>query len=296
MSWTHLLLLATTLTVGLCHGPGESPRFNVGWNRFLDDEPTEFHNLPLWWERDTPVPAWLRGSYIKNGPSQKRFGTEDRWYAQYMDSWAKLNKITFNGDGVVLYSGRMIETKNYKRCAEAGKIVPHVTVGKLAPEDWSVVEMTQGFMQGYDNTNVIFWRLGPEDPANASYVASTDAPLVHIMDPESLGVLEEHMPIPPFYWGGISMMSSSHWRRELGTDNSINYHQEVGLHGLDFVLYRYRNSVFDREEIGRFAADFVSFIHMISVTPNYAVVVMYPVTMNATAMPGEILNESGRII
>ena len=113
------------------------------------------------------------------------------------------------------------------------------------------------------------------------------------MDPESLGVLEEHMPIPPFYWGGISMMSSSHWRRELGTDNSINYHQEVGLHGLDFVLYRYRNSVFDREEIGRFAADFVSFIHMISVTPNYAVVVMYPVTMNATAMPGEISNGNG---
>ena len=115
MSWTYFLILATTLTVGLCHGPGESPRFNVGWNRFLDDEPTEFHNLPLWWERDTPVPAWLRGSYIKNGPSQKRFGTEDRWYAQYMDSWAKLNKITFTGDGEVLYSGRMIESKNYLR-------------------------------------------------------------------------------------------------------------------------------------------------------------------------------------
>ena len=73
--------------------------------------------MPLTWERETPVPDWLRGSYIKNGPSQKRFGTEDRWYAQYMDSWAKLNKITFTGDGEVLYSGRMIESKNYLRGA-----------------------------------------------------------------------------------------------------------------------------------------------------------------------------------
>ena len=71
--------------------------------------------MPLTWERDTPVPDWLRGSYIKNGPSQKRFGTEERWYSQYMDSWAKLNKITFTGDGEVLYSGRMIDSKNYLR-------------------------------------------------------------------------------------------------------------------------------------------------------------------------------------
>ena len=76
----------------------------------LDDEPSTFHNLPLTWEEETALPSWLVGSYIKNGPSQKRFGSEERWYSQYMDSWGKLNKITFTQSGEVLFSGRMVET------------------------------------------------------------------------------------------------------------------------------------------------------------------------------------------
>ena len=114
-------VLSLSAWVVPCLSHAQSPvaplqsRYNVGWARFLADETTEFHDLALSWERDTAVPAWVRGSYVKNGPSQKRFGTEERWYSQYMDSWAKLNKITFTGDGEVLYSGRMIESKNYLR-------------------------------------------------------------------------------------------------------------------------------------------------------------------------------------
>ena len=50
----------------------------------------------------------------------------------------------------------------------------------------------------------------------------------------------------------------------------------------------------DRTEIGRFEADFMSYIHMIQNTPHYAVVVMYPVTMNYWTMPGN--NSSARIL
>ena len=53
-----------------------------GWERYLSDQPAEFSDLPLVWERETPLPDWLRGSYIKNGPSQSRFGEEDRHYSQ----------------------------------------------------------------------------------------------------------------------------------------------------------------------------------------------------------------------
>ena len=100
-----------------------------GWEKFLSDEPTEFHNLPVSWEVSPGPPSWLRGSYIKNGPSQKQFGTEERWYSQYMDSWGKLHKLTFSESGDLLYSGRMIETNNYNRCVEADKIMPSVTAG-----------------------------------------------------------------------------------------------------------------------------------------------------------------------
>ena len=48
-------------------------KYNVGWGKFIEDEPTEFHNLPLRWEiEESEVPSWIKGSYVKNGPAQHR--------------------------------------------------------------------------------------------------------------------------------------------------------------------------------------------------------------------------------
>ena len=209
-----------------------------------------FHNVPLAWEQKASLPSWLRGSYIKNGPSRKQFGTEERWYSQWMDSWGKLNKITFTEAGEVLYSGRMIETTNYKRCADHDKIMPSVTAAALQPNDWTPLELAEGFLNMYDNTNVILWRLGAADPNNATYIATTDYPLVNKIDPESLAVVGHHRPPVT---EGLSMSSCSHWTREIGTDNSLNFH--LMFHPLtlklDFVLYRYQNMVEEKQEIGR---------------------------------------------
>jgi len=253
---------------------------NIGWATFLSDEPTEFHDLPLTWERNTSLPSWVRGSYVKNGPSQKRFGTENRWYTQYMDSWGKLNKFTFKGDGsTVLYSGRMVETKNYMKCKEAEKLVPTITVAGVSPNDWSMEELMEGVANSYDNTNVIMWRLGPEDKDKAQYFATTDYPLVHLIDPDTLAVTGEKRPS---ILDGIAMSSSSHWRREIGSDNSLNFYMMFNTTTMkpDFALYRYRDNVIFRELVGRFNMDYMSYMHMISVTPKYAVIVAYPVVMN----------------
>ena len=45
---------------------------NVGWKRVFDDNPTEFHNIPLTWEfgEYTNVPDWLSGIFVRNGPAQ----------------------------------------------------------------------------------------------------------------------------------------------------------------------------------------------------------------------------------
>ena len=45
---------------------------NVGWKRVFDDNPTEFHNIPLTWEFGdyTNVPDWLSGIFVRNGPAQ----------------------------------------------------------------------------------------------------------------------------------------------------------------------------------------------------------------------------------
>ena len=257
----------------------QSRASNIGWEKFLSDEPTEFHNLPLTWEQKAPLPSWLVGSYIKNGPSQKRFGTEERWYSQYMDSWGKLNKITFTESGEVLYSGRMVETDNYKKCRDAEKLVPTITVAGVSPNDWSLTEMMQGFINNFDNTNVLMWRLGPEDPSKATYIATTDFPLVHIINPDTLAVTGRNTP-PITH--GYSLQTASHWTREIGSDSSLNYHLMYNPLTLrpDFVLYRYGSSMDDREEVGRFKIRHVNYNHMISNTPTYAVIVIYPVAMN----------------
>ena len=65
------IVLAANLAGTLCHGPKESI-FNIGWEKFLDDSPDEFHNIPLTWEKENPIPDYVVGSYIKNGPSQRR--------------------------------------------------------------------------------------------------------------------------------------------------------------------------------------------------------------------------------
>ena len=72
MSLVKITLIAAIFACSLGHRPKDSI-YNIGWDKFLDDSPDEFHNIPLTWETDNPIPDYVVGSYIKNGPSQKRF-------------------------------------------------------------------------------------------------------------------------------------------------------------------------------------------------------------------------------
>ena len=48
---------------------------NVGWKEFFKENPTEFHDLPLNWEKgkSTSVPDWITGVFVRNGPAQVIF-------------------------------------------------------------------------------------------------------------------------------------------------------------------------------------------------------------------------------
>lgn len=83
----------------------------------------------------------------------------------------------------------------------------------------------------------------------ATYVATTDYPLVHEVDPNSLGVVAAHYLNP--LTDGISLSSCSHWRREVGTNYSLNFHQMLNpaTLGTDFVLFRFGNNWQERKEV-----------------------------------------------
>ena len=96
-------------------------------------------------------------------------------------------RFTFN-EGDVSFSGRMLETTNYNKSVAAGKMVPTITIAHVEPNDWNMEEMMVGVMNFYDNTNVWLWKLGPEDSAEGQYLAVTDWPQVHEVDPHTLAI------------------------------------------------------------------------------------------------------------
>jgi len=103
----HCIILLSTL-VGIIHCD------NVGWSRILDENPDEFHNVPLLWEMGdaTNVPNWLSGVYVRNGPAQITFGSERRHLGSWLDGFAKLHTIKFDGK-IAYFSGKMVESTTY---------------------------------------------------------------------------------------------------------------------------------------------------------------------------------------
>ena len=154
----------------------ETQQLNQGWNDYLGDETSAFHELPLTWERDNGIPNWIKGSYIKNGPARRQFGTDERQFSSYLDGWGKLHRFSFN-EGKVSFTGRMIETANYNKSVEAGKMVPTITLAHTLPKDWNMMQTMEGAINGFDNTNVMLWKLGPEDKSNGQ--VASDCLVIH---------------------------------------------------------------------------------------------------------------------
>ena len=91
---------------------------NVGWRSFLQENTQEFQDLPLAWDGDTQVPAWLSGTYVRNGPAQVRlciisdkqarllllqisFGSKRRVLTSWLDGFAKLHSFKMSGSTIL---------------------------------------------------------------------------------------------------------------------------------------------------------------------------------------------------
>ena len=104
------------------------------------------------------------------------------------------------------------------------------------------MEQAEAVSNLYDNTNVMLWKLGPASKDVGSYIATTDFPYVHEIDPDTLAV-KQKLGLDPIT-DGISMGTCSHFRREVGKDSSINFHMIYNLMTLrpDFAIYRFGNT------------------------------------------------------
>jgi len=254
---------------------------NVGWKKYFVENPTEFHDLPLKWEDPTPVPDWLSGTYVRNGPAQISFGSERRVLTSWLDGFAKLHSFKFSGSQV-LFSGKMLESPNYLASLAAGELQPMFTLSKFASaeEEWSMWEKLKILTTAFDNNNPALWRIGKKNIQEGVYMAVTDAFVptrFNISDLSTMGMLY------PSSWPA-TLSGCAHWMREVGTDNSINFQRKKGLTGPPYVevlRYKPEDDYATPEVVATFVSKKVSSIHSFSITENYAIFFFYPLIIDA---------------
>ena len=218
---------------------------NVGWQSYLQENPTEFHDLPLTFENGnaTQVPSWLSGVFVRNGPGQRTFGSEHKHLSSYLDGFAKLHTFKLDGPNVY-FSGKMLGSSTYLDSVAKGELVPQIILNPMVnPDDeWSLWEMEEimermfngwygdGKHTAYDNNNPAVWRIGSKD--NPVFIACTDYPAPQVFDIDTLESGDLLRPANP----QSTMTGIAHWMREPGTDNSITaQYKDGGVFGSDYV-------------------------------------------------------------
>ena len=121
---------------------------------------------------------------------------------------------------------------------DAHEIIPHLTLGAVVPDDWTIGDMDEIGENGSDNTIVTITRYGLERGPDLNvfllcrmgdeFIAATDLPMVNVFNVSNLEVLELFDP----ELGTATQpatASSAHFRREPGTDNMLNMHVKVQM-------------------------------------------------------------------
>lgn len=254
----------------------------VGWKSYVQQEISEYTDVPLQWDSDCPtsaIPSWLKGQLIKNGPGRSNFGGE-RTHTSWMDGFAKLHSFKFNGNvSDVLFSGQFIKTPIYNKCLEKQDLIPYVTLAKVGPTDWTWSETYEALKNKFDNTNVMVWKYASHDAnIDDDFIANTDAPYVSKFDLNTLAYRELMFPTRK------SMASSAHPLIEPGTDHTINFGVTYDWKmTATFEVYRY-TTFKDAQLVASFVPRRMAYIHSFSVTENYAIFFFYPMRVSLWQM------------
>merc|ERR1711936_1408022 len=106
-----------------------------GFPTWLSNNLEEFENVAVAWDNSSAVPAWLKGTYFKNGPARLDFGGRLK-YGNMADGWAKISKFNVDSSGIRV-SSKFLKTQTYRDCEAAREIVPQMTMGPVLSEDGS---------------------------------------------------------------------------------------------------------------------------------------------------------------
>lgn len=215
------------------------------------------------------IPSYVKGAYIKNGPGA--FSTPDgsRRYTHAFDGLAKLQKFDIEG-GEVTFTARFVDSKVKKSMLEENTIPGHVSVGPVEPpfKWWEVLKGTFD----WDNTCVNLEELS----STGTICAVSDAEVKNEID---IGTLETVRMLDSSQIEGavgITMFSTAHSKVSRRDGLTYNYYLDIGLENRAHIVRR--NHDLTQTSIGSVKLESkFSYVHEISMTDNYAVLVQHPV-------------------
>jgi beta,beta-carotene 9',10'-dioxygenase len=228
------------------------------------------------------IPSYVKGSYVKNGPGAFSVADGSRRYTHAFDGLAKLQKFDVDGNDVT-FTTRFIDSCMKKNMLDPTnpRMPPHVSTGPIEPP-FPMMDVILNTMS-FDNTCVNF----EEISSSGTFCAVTDAAIRNEIDINTLetvrripdGIIDGALPL-------ITQFSTAHSKVAKRDGLTYNYYLEMsGL--LPFQNNNWAHIVrtnpdLSQTSIGKVPVDpdRSSYVHEISVTDNYAILVLHPLFIN----------------
>lgn len=232
------------------------------------------------------IPEYIKGTLIRNGPGL--FGSltdPPRRYTHIFDGLAKLTRYHFNGLGEVNFSTQFIRSPLYDRIVKRKRDLPAVTTaGPTEPPVSKLANLVTTLATGskYGNTNVNVHELSG---IGGPLLAVTDAPFIYEVDKTTLQTKGEfRYPNKIVQSGGIELFSTAHPHALGGYSYNIFTEIRPGRATLVHLVRIDKRGY--RTILGTITCppNEIPYIHDFSITPNYAIIAVWPLTVPFNAM------------
>ncbi|KAK7074836.1 Beta,beta-carotene 15,15'-monooxygenase [Halocaridina rubra] len=231
------------------------------------------------------IPAWLRGSYIYNGPGLTRFGESEFCHA--FDASAILQKFEI-GEDKITYSSRFIRSKTYEQNSAAGSIT-RAEFGTPAPASKGMFSRFLDAMDPEkmfsDNPLVSVVEIG------GKHYAMCETPFMIQINPNTLET-EERININKRH--GL-MTQSPHPIK--ASDGIYTVGQSVGVTGPKYSILRY--PLDGNLKQGKIVVSFPArwrlspaYMHSMTMTENYAILIEQPLAVSLSELLSDIVNNA----
>lgn len=225
----------------------------------------ELNDLPV----RGKLPEWLQGTLLRTGPAIFEVGQER--FLHWFDGLGALHRFAFKA-GKVSYTYRIMQSENYKRDMQAGKITtpqfgtnPRQTIfGKLSNLAKPPVN---------DNCIVNIARFGED------FTALTETPHVVQFDPRSLNILGAF----EFSDKLNVQVQTAHPHYDFARKMLINYSLRLGQ-ACSHVIYGLKDGSHERHLIAEISVKNPTYIHSFAVTENYIILVEFPLFFNLAGL------------